>query len=352
MSALLVLSTVLGSVGAVCAAPAGDPLEAEATVSKRSVQLMMASATRAGDRLVSVGERGTILLSDDHGVRWRQARVPVSVTLTAVSFATPRRGWAVGHSGVVLATGDGGETWTKQLDGVMAAAIERTAAADEGSPRRLAEADRLVRDGADKPFLAVHAMDEQTVLVVGAYGLAFRTTDGGRTWSSMIGAFDNPQGRHLYAILSARGVLHVAAEQGGMFRSTDGGHRFDVISMPAKGTFFGVAAMSGGDVLIAFGLRGTVCRSGDGGRSWEPVPMPPVSFTAETQLGDGSFVLMDELGSSYRSVDNGKNFQKLPEISPFPPADVALAADGHLIVVGLRGSARLSVGAASAEDGK
>jgi len=61
-----------------------------------------------------------VILSDDDGATWHQAKVPVSVTLTAVSFGTPAKGWAVGHSGIVLHTEDGGETWVKQLDGIQA----------------------------------------------------------------------------------------------------------------------------------------------------------------------------------------------------------------------------------------
>jgi photosystem II stability/assembly factor-like uncharacterized protein len=60
---------------------------------------------RAGKRLVAVGERGIVVLSDDDGATWRQASVPVSVTLAAVQFPTPTQGWVVGHYGVVLRRG-------------------------------------------------------------------------------------------------------------------------------------------------------------------------------------------------------------------------------------------------------
>ena len=38
------------------------------------------------DRIVVVGERGHILISDDHGRSWSQATVPTQVTLTGVFF--------------------------------------------------------------------------------------------------------------------------------------------------------------------------------------------------------------------------------------------------------------------------
>ncbi len=135
---------------------------------------------RAGTRLVAVGERGLVLLSDDNGQSWRQASVPVSVSLTAVQFVDAQQGWAVGHAGVVLTTHDGGEHWTLQLDGVRVARLEldtakaeqATAANPDDALARVQNAERLVADGADKPFLALQFIDAHRGVVVGAYGLA------------------------------------------------------------------------------------------------------------------------------------------------------------------------------------
>ena len=52
----------------------------------------------AGQRMVAVGERGHVMLSDDQGATWRQAKsVPTRVLLTAVFFVDSEYGWAVGH---------------------------------------------------------------------------------------------------------------------------------------------------------------------------------------------------------------------------------------------------------------
>src|SRR6187551_1324135 len=68
----------------------------------------------AGTRIVAVGERGHVMLSDDQGATWRQAKsVPTRTMLTAVYFADDEYGWAVGHDETILNTMDGGETWTR-----------------------------------------------------------------------------------------------------------------------------------------------------------------------------------------------------------------------------------------------
>lgn len=87
-----------------------DPLDRPAQVSPLASKSLMQGVTRAGARLVAVGQRGHILVSDDSGATWSQAKVPVSSDLTAVFFANDKMGWAVGHDGVILNSVDGGLT--------------------------------------------------------------------------------------------------------------------------------------------------------------------------------------------------------------------------------------------------
>lgn len=333
-----------------------DPLDRPALNSPRALQLAQLAVTRAGKRLVSVGERGGILLSDDNGKSWRQAVVPLSVTLTNVAFAGEQHGWAVGHSGVVLATNDGGLTWTRQLDGRQAADIElkaARAASERNTPentRRVANAERLVADGPDKPFLAVHCFDEKTAVVIGAYGLAFMTRDGGRTWESIIDRVNDPKGRHLYAMQVEGPHLYLAGEQGALYRSDDQGKTFAALRSPANGTFFGMLAASG--ELLAFGLRGSAWRSADGGASWDKLGMALISLTAGIGLADGSLVLADEAGRLLRSTDGGRNFESLPVPRPLPFSGLAQAADGTLVAASASGLVRVNIGGKPLESNK
>ena len=84
-------------------------------------RMQLLDITVAGERLVAVGERGLIMVSDDDGASWQQAKVPISATLAAVSFPTATLGWAVGHSGIILHSTDGGSNWQLQFDGNAAA---------------------------------------------------------------------------------------------------------------------------------------------------------------------------------------------------------------------------------------
>ncbi len=205
--ALLVLAAAIGVAHAAETAALREP----AVISAKALGAATLAVARAGARLVAVGERGTVLLSDDHGASWRQAAVPVRVTLTALRFIGDKLGWVAGHQGVILHTRDGGATWVKQFDGLRAGAliVEAARGADERTRR---EAQRFVDDGPDKPFFDIEFADAQRGWAVGAYNLAFATRDGGASWQPL--NLPNPSARHLYAVRASGAQLVVAGEQG------------------------------------------------------------------------------------------------------------------------------------------
>lgn len=347
LAAAMLAAAFLGAAGGAIAAPVSDLLDLPAAANARATRSLQLAVSRAGDRLVAVGERGTVLISDDDGRSWRQAkRVPVSVALTDVHFPTPELGWAVGHSGVVLHSDDGGETWTRQLDGKLAAQVvlddaRLRASEGEQAARRLREAESLVGDGPDKPLLGVHFTDAQRGWVVGAYGLALATKDGGKSWTSLMGAIPNPRGKHLYQVRGDADLLLVAGEQGALFRSADGGVSFAEVRTPYAGTYFGVLPMHG-QTLLSFGLRGNAWRSADGGASWQRVDAgQPVTLAAGRMLKDGSIVLGDESGRLLRSTDDGRSISALAVPPVAGLTGLVQAADGALILSGPRGLSRV-----------
>jgi photosystem II stability/assembly factor-like uncharacterized protein len=348
---------LLGLLAAVPAmADSVELIDQPARSSRHMLESLQTAVARAGDRLVSVGERGLILLSDDNGVTWRRANCPVSVLLTNVTFISKQQGWAIGHGGVVLATTDGGENWLKQIDGLQAAQLELDAAqaSDHNAPgykHRLTEAQRLVDDGADKPLLGIHFTDPLHGLVVGGYGLAIATDDGGKSWRSMIGQIDNPKYRHLYAILATDKAIFIAGEEGRIFRSTDGGKTFAALGQPGRGTFFGMVANKSNDV-VAFGLRGDAFVSRDNGDHWDKIDLPPSGLNGGARVADGRLVLVDDWGDLLVSADGGKSFAVAGTPRAMKLVGVVQAADGALVAAGNRGNVRISLEGKPVEQGK
>ncbi|MBO9514579.1 MAG: glycosyl hydrolase [Variovorax sp.] len=317
----------LAAVAVACAAAWGtqaagdkgwrDVLDTPAARSPLASRALLNGLARAGDRIVAVGQRGHVVYSDDDGKHWRQAEVPVSSDLVAVSFPTATDGWAVGHDGIVLHSKDGGQNWTPQLDG-----------------RRLGE------HGAENPFLDVWFRDASHGYIVGAFGLVFRTADGGATWEPLSQAVDNPKSLHLYAVRGIGSDIYIAGEQGLLLKLAQGDTQFRALSLPYKGTLFGVSGS--GQTIVVHGLRGTVLRSTDGGHQWQQVPTGlQVGLTASTRDGEGRLVIVSQAGHVLVSRDDGASFKPQPVAGALPAAAVAVTARGSLIVAGPRGATAL-----------
>lgn len=350
---------------AQAAAPAGAAASAPAQAARLAEPLARAALTQrvvgrgallglaqAGRRVVAVGERGSVLLSDDAGRTWRQApQVPVSVTLTAVQFVDARTGWAVGHQGVVLRSDDGGEHWTRQLDGAAAArlALAELQAQPSPAPKALADAQRAVQEGADKPLLALHFSNAREGLVIGAFGLMLSTGDGGKSWQSVATRLDNPKGAHLYALHRDGDSLLVAGEQGGVWHSGDGGGRFERLATPYQGSWFAVAHDAAGDKgsgwLVA-GLRGNVLRSADAGRSWTALASPaPVSVTSVLREPGGALWLANQAGHLMAPQMGDARLRMAATTAAQQPGALLRQGDGSLLIAGWNGITRIDAAA-------
>ena len=260
---------------------------------------VLLAASRAGKCIVAVGERGIVLVSSDGGASWKQSVTPVSVTLTGVHFADDKRGVAVGHAGVVLVTADGGATWTPSLDGARAAelALEAANALPDDQVNKatfVADAERLVADGPDKPFLDL-LVDGQRVVVVGAYGLIFASEDGGKTWVSWMDRIDNPRGNYLYAIRKRGDTLLLAGEQGFLARSDDNGATFKQLESPYAGSWF-TAEFAGESEIVLAGLRGNVFRSVDDGANWTSLDGANGASITAVASAEGRLLLASQAG--------------------------------------------------------
>lgn len=273
---------------------------------------LILDATRAGDRLVAVGERGHILLSDDGGQSWRQVPVPADSTLTGVHFADAQHGWAVGHDSVILATSDGGESWILQ----------------HAMPEW------------EQPLMDVLFTDPQTGVAVGAYGLYMETRDGGQTWEDRrVLESEDGMDFHYNAILAPGPDLRlIAGEAGLLLVSADRGASWTQLESPYDGSFFDALALDE-RTWLAYGLQGHISRTEDGGQSWTDVPSHTTAgLMGGARLEDGRVVLVGLQGVVLTSEDGGRSFTLSQRGDRVALADAAVAANGDLILLGEQGA--------------
>jgi len=288
----------------------------------------------AGTRLVAVGERGHVLLSDDQGATWRQAKsVPTRVMLTAVYFVDAQYGWAVGHDETILNSVDGGESWTRA----------------HFAPE------------AQQPLLDLWFANRVSGIAVGAYGAYFTTNDGGRTWSSAKFAppqaakhdgevapdeGDLPPDYHLNRIVGVGNRLYVAAEGGQLYRSDDRGASWRALTSPYEGSFFGLVPIRG-EGLLAFGLRGHLFKSADAGETWSQLDSHTTAMLTDgVAINDLRVVIGGLAGVLLVSGDAGETFRLTQQddrkgisaLLPGTAGTVIVAGEGGVRILPLDGS--------------
>jgi len=337
--ALLGFLGCMSVLGAEPAPPASSPPIEWAEIEPLAAQSLLLGLAAAGPRLIVVGERGHVLLSDDHGHTWRQAaQVPTRVLLTAVCFADERHGIAVGHDETIIASADAGEHWSLA--------------------HRAPEALR--------PLLDVWCGTAGRAIAVGAYMSYFTSADYGATWTARKfqpaappmaatppagakarddGGADEGLDYHLNRIVGTRGGrFYIAAEGGHLYRSDDDAVSWITLPSPYSGSFFGVLPLQG-EAVLAFGLRGHVYRSADAGAHWLAAASGTVALLDDAVPFDGGVALVGLSGAVLTSHDGGatlvlhqqkdrKGLSAALEVSP-----------GELVVVGEGGARLLGVAA-------
>ncbi len=368
---LLLAIPVLSQEQATSTAGAYDFVFVPAPKQLEPTETQLLDIAQAGERVIAVGAAGLIIVSDDQGASWRQVEVPVSATLTAVHFPTPRMGWAVGHGGVILHSADGGESWTLQTDGrstneaFLAYAKEqrqfresRLAAFDEGQlsdPDLLREdlefeledaifleedAQVAVEDGPADPLLTVRFFDERRGLAAGAYGMLLRTEDGGQSWQVAAGDLDNIDRFHYYDLLiDEEGAVFLVGEAGLLYRSDDGGRSFVRYFDVYEGSLFGVLPSAG--QVLAFGLRGNLFAYEAASDSWVPVrSATQSSLYGGASLGDGDALLLGA-GGTMLEVDASGEQRVLEHPSRSTYSSALALGGGTVLLVGMEGLGRL-----------
>ncbi|MDX1754652.1 MAG: YCF48-related protein [Marinobacter sp.] len=343
-----------------------DIIETPARETRLAPSQLLTDAARAGDRIVAVGERGHIIFSDNEGESWTQGQVPVSVTLTGVHFPTDNEGWAVGHSGVVLHTEDGAESWSLQLDGIQAAKL-----AIAGKEERVAELEERIEQAPEEqkadlewalddlffslenmrsdlevgpvnPLLDVWFENPQHGFVVGAYGMILRTQDGGDTWQDWSGRLNNPTGYHLNAITSVTGgALAIVGEAGQIHVSVDNGETWELRDSPYDGSLFGVIGTGHVNEILVFGLRGNVFLSTDLGKSWKMVPSDATATLNDGAVAeDGRITLVGNGGAVLVSTNRAESFREYFRRDREGVMSVVPVSDTRLLLMGEGGVER------------
>ncbi len=159
-------------------------------------------------------------------------------SLRDVDFISRVAGLAVGDSGEILRSSDGGINWSDVSGSVTSSDLK-----------------------------AVDFMDERVAVAVGLGGTIVRTSDGGATWSLV----SSPVTSDLRGVSGWNGFFVASGDGGTVLTSADGGSTFTQnLTYPGTDHVFDVCTTStaGGNTLIYAATLDAIYVSADGGGTW------------------------------------------------------------------------------------
>lgn len=103
----------------------------------------------------AVGDSGTILHTSDGGNTWEYQQSGTPNSLRDVYFVDSQHGWAAGHNNTIIHTTDGGKSWASQS----------------------------IKSDTAKIYYEIYFSDERTGWLMSNYGELIHTEDGGTSWT-------------------------------------------------------------------------------------------------------------------------------------------------------------------------
>jgi photosystem II stability/assembly factor-like uncharacterized protein len=318
---LNIIGLLLACAFSAFSRPQVEPISYQAPLVAESLLL---DVTVSEDRLIAVGERGHILISDD-GDNWKQVSVPSLATLTSVYFVGAY-GWAVGHDATILGSKDKGASWS-----VLHFAPE-----------------------LERPLLDVLFLDENHGIAIGAYGLFFRTTDSGKTWQRELHPeFLHPDDQeyleeikledetfyleemasilpHLNSISRSGERLLLAGEAGLLAFSDDLGKIWHKMEINYLGSFFDIAETQSGRIFAA-GLRGNLYELDKMSQQWQQIESGSTSSLNAVVSMDGEHSII--LGNNGAMVSISKDLATYKQSKDGKAIINGVVYEGQLIAV-------------------
>jgi photosystem II stability/assembly factor-like uncharacterized protein len=180
---------------------------------------------------------------------WTAQRSGALSWLHAVYFLDENRGWAVGGSGVLLSTTDGGKVWRALARPAQDALLD-VYFSDELNGWLVCERSIYDLKTNDEP---------RTYLL--------RTTDGGATWKKINVIGKDVDTRLVRALFTNEGRGWAFGEAGALYTTRDGGANWERQRVPTSHLLLGGSFLNAEQGWLV-GAGATLLQTNDGGETW------------------------------------------------------------------------------------
>ncbi|MBL7128896.1 MAG: T9SS type A sorting domain-containing protein [Ignavibacteria bacterium] len=231
----------------------------------------------------AVGESGTIIKTINGGINWVPQLSGTNDTLFCVNFINENTGTVVGKNGAIIRTTDGGNNWFPQ---------------SSCTPNTLK---------------SVHFINANTGILVGYGGKTMKTTNGGVNWY----CYCTGIGENLWSVfLLNANTGWTVGFSGTVLKTTNGGINWfhqSVNNNTAELLY--VRFLNANTGIITVGIPGEVdiYTTSDGGNTWIPRDFwSPHSQRSVDFIDSDIWMMVGDEGDVFRTTDGGLTWNFLP----------------------------------------
>ena len=273
---------------------------------------------------LAVGSYGTVLATHDGGQTWTYQATPISgdnMSLSGISTVQPNTAVIVGNKGTILISTDAGRSWEDKsmpagfsgnyfndvamIDDMTGFIIGREGIVFKTSNG--GETWDTLNIGTDKNLNSIQFIDPSVGVIVGDF-VILRTEDGGRTWTEQVFLPEDV----LFDVSFADREHGAVVGRGSIYYTNNGGKTW-YIQQPKQLAFSLIGVyLTDESSGIAVGSNGTLQYTFDGGYTWHTHPqvtgasLTAVLFTNRAQgflIGTGGTIMrIKKTGSAWLSV--------------------------------------------------
>jgi photosystem II stability/assembly factor-like uncharacterized protein len=228
------------------------------------------------DHGTAVGASGKIIRTTDGGATWQTVSSGTTTNLYGVDYCCVTNGIAVGNNGLMLRTTDTGASWTA-----------------------------LPQVTTDN-LRGISFTTGSVGMVVGTNGAILRSTNGGASWSEIRGITAS-----LYEVsFVTPNIGTVVGASGTILRTTDGGISWGAQTSGNTRLLLGVS-FTDVDHGTIVGALGTILRTTNGGTTWTPQPSGVTTdLTSVTMIDESSGFAVGNAGVILHTTNGGADWSQ------------------------------------------
>jgi len=266
--------------------------------------------------------------------------------LNAIHFANNKYAFAVGDSGSIILSQDGGATWNQKLfdskinlSDVYSSSSGRTIFIGDSSSifysYNFLDSLQQIDTYKDYTFFRIKFIDSETGFITGNKGIILKTTNGGINWYKVLTNTNNLI-FDLSFFDSKRGFA--VGWDGMVLRTTNGGESWNPLEDKIADNYLKSIDLSRDGYGLIVGGDGTILRTTNYGQKWSEKRIADLGGLQKVQfISPNDAMMIGNKGVILVSKDKGDTWNLVESQIYSNMNDLAMNPEGNIYVVGVNG---------------